>query len=160
MALTDCTLISAAFQRQGWDKPVEQYERYFLLQEGGIRDIIIAELAQEFAGYLTIQWKSNYGPFQEKGIPEIVDFNVLQKYQRKGIGSNLMEEAEKRIKRVSPICGLGVGLVKDYGAAQILYIKRGYIPDGRGLTSNAKQLKYGDKITIDDGIVLHLTKQL
>ena len=28
--------------------------------------------------------------------------------------------------------GIGFGLYADYGAAQRLYIKRGYIPDGRG----------------------------
>ena len=124
----DCKIISQAFAKQGWNnKPVEQYQKYLRFQEEGSRDIIIAKVNNKFAGYLTIQWKSNYPPFQEKNIPEVVDFNVLKKHQRKGIGSALMQEAEDRIKKVSPYAGIGFGVTKDYGAAQILYIKRNYI---------------------------------
>ncbi|MEZ4847287.1 MAG: GNAT family N-acetyltransferase [Bacteroidia bacterium] len=72
--------------------------------EEGSRDIIIAELNGEFAGYLTIKWESNYIPFKEKAIPEIVDFNVLKKFQRKGIGTALMDEAEQ-VKTSLQICG-------------------------------------------------------
>jgi GNAT superfamily N-acetyltransferase len=93
------------------------------------------------------------------GIPEVVDFNVLKKYQRLGIGTLIMNEAEARIKKVSKVAGIGVGLMKDYGAAQILYIKRGYIPDGAGIIKNSKSLSYGDKITIDDDVVMFLTKK-
>lgn len=160
ISLTDCEKISQAFHNQGWKKPAEQYERYFQMQESGTRDIIIAEYDQEFAGYLTIVWKSTYEPFQAKGIPEIVDFNVLKKFQRRGIGSALMDEAERRMKTVSKTCGIGFGLVQDYGAAQILYVKRGYVPDGRGMTYENRQLQYGDTITMDDAVVLHLMKRL
>lgn len=31
------------------------------------------------------------------------------------------------------IVGVSVGLYYDYGNAQLLYVKRGYIPDGRGI---------------------------
>lgn len=157
---TDCKIISESFQKQGWDKPISQYEKYLQLQEKGEKDIIIAALNQEFAGYLTINWKSDHKPFQMEGIPEIVDFNVLKKYQRNGIGTRLMDEAEKRIKRVSDIAGIGFGVYKDYGAAQILYINRGYIPDGNGLVKDSIPVKYGDVITIDDSIVFFLTKKL
>ena len=34
------------------------------------------------------------------------------------------------------IVGIGVGLYPDYGSAQRLYIKRGYLPDGHGATYN------------------------
>ena len=157
---SDPPKISQAFLSQGWNKPTSQYEQYFQYQENGERDIIIAELDGAFAGYLTIKWKSDYPPFQEKGIPEIVDFNVLKKYQRHSIGTRLMNEAENRIQKVSEFAGIGFGVYQDYGAAQILYIKRGYIPDGRGLIQNSVSLKYGDSITIDDSIVFCLIKKL
>ncbi len=156
----DCKEISESFQKQGWNKPISQYEQYLEFQKMEKRDIIIAELNQEFAGYLTIKWKSDYKPFQINKIPEIVDFNVLKKYQRLGIGTKLMDEAEKRIKKVSDIAGIGFGVYKDYGAAQILYINRGYKPDGNGLVKDSNPLKYGDVITIDDSIVFCLTKKL
>ena len=109
---------------------------YLEYQKNSQRDILVAELNNEFVGYLTINWKSDYFPFQQMGIPEIVDFNVLIKYQRLGIGTLIMNEAESRISKVSKIAGIGVGLMKDYGAAQILYIKRSYIPAGNGIIKN------------------------
>jgi len=157
---SDCKEISKSFGLQGWDKPTSQYEAYLDFQEAGKRDVIIAELDNEFAGYLTIKWESDYEPFIKNGIPEIVDFNVLKKYQRLGIGTKLMDEAELRIERVSKIAGIGFGVYKDYGAAQILYINRGYIPDGNGLVKDSVPLKRGETITIDDSIVFCLTKKL
>jgi len=98
--------------------------------------------------------------FREAGIPEIADFNVLIKYQRKGIGTRLMDEAERRIAQRSSIAGIGVGLTSDYGAAQVLYVKRGYVPDGHGICSDGQSLEYGEQISIDDDLVLYLTKVL
>ena len=130
------------------------------MQEQGIRDFLLATFENEFAGYLTINWTSHYPPFRNRGIPEIVDFNVLKKFQRRGIGTALMDEAERRIQQVSPIAGIGFGITKDYGAAQILYIKRGYIPDGRGLLLDGESLDYGRRVTISDDLVICLTKHL
>ncbi len=157
---SDCQPINKAFEAQGWNKPTEQYERYFQYQETGERDIIIATVDGEFAGYLTIMWTSTYLSFKEKNIPEIVDFNVLKKYQRLGIGTILMDEAEQRIKKKTQYAGIGFGVYKDYGAAQILYINRGYIPDGNGLIKDNRIVKPGDTITIDDSVVLFLIKNL
>lgn len=150
----DCQIISESFKKQGWNKPLSQYQKYLAYQNTRERDVLIAEWNQAFAGYLTIKWKSDYKPFQKQRIPEIVDFNVLKKFQRLGIGTSLMNEAEKRIKRVSEYAGIGFGVYKDYGAAQILYINRGYKPDGNGLVKNSLSIKYGEMITIDDSIVL------
>lgn len=157
---SDCPTISQAFQRQGWEKPISQYDRYVALQERGERDVIIAEWDEEFAGYLTIRWKSDYVSFRNQDIPEIVDFNVLKKFQRHGIGTCLMDEAEERIKKKSGFAGIGFGVYKDYGPAQILYINRGYIPDGNGLIKNSIPLKHGDTVTVDDSLVFFLTKKL
>ena len=157
---SDCQKISESFELQGWNKPATQYEKYLEYQINRERDVIIAELDREFAGYLTIKWSSDYKPFQEASIPEIVDFNVLKKYQRRGIGTSLMDEAENRIKNISDYSGIGFGVYKDYGAAQILYINRGYKPDGNGIVKDSTSLKYGDTITIDDSIVFCLTKKL
>ncbi len=156
----DCEKISEAFKKQGWTKPIAQYELYLKLQKEGKRDVIIAELEKEFVGYLTIQWTSDYIPFRERKIPEIVDMNVLKKYQRKGIASCMMDEAEKRIKKVSDYAGIGFGVTKDYGAAQKMYINRNYKPDRNGLVSNSKPLEYGEKVVIDDSIVVCLIKEL
>jgi len=156
----DCRKISDGFVAQGWNKPESQYLQYLEYQNTGERDILIAEYENEIAGYLTIKWVASYPPFLKKQIPEIVDFNVYKKFQRKGIGTVLMDEAESRIKQHSLFAGIGFGITEDYGAAQILYIKRGYIPDGKGLIRNSKSLQYGDEVVIDDDLVICLLKKL
>ena len=71
-----------------------------------------------------------------------------------------MDEAERRIKKVSCYAGIGFGVTKDYGAAQILYVKRDYLPDGNGIIINSKSVKHGDKIRVDDNVAIYLIKEL
>jgi GNAT superfamily N-acetyltransferase len=156
----DVALISTAFHRIGWNKPRSQYERYHSEQQRGIRTVLVAFVEGEFAGYLTINWNPAYPPFRVGEIPEIQDFNVLPCFRRRGIGSRLMDEAEKEVSGRSAVAGIGVGMSPDYGAAQRLYVLRGYVPDGKGLTSNGSPVRNGDEITINDGLVLYLTKML
>src|SRR4051812_12901198 len=94
---TDVDLISSAFTAIGWQKPVSQYEHYLEEQRDGTRVVLLAFQNDAFAGYLTIVWRSSYTPFRDAGIPEIVDFNILPRLRRQGIGSQLMDEAEHRI---------------------------------------------------------------
>jgi len=51
-------------------------------------------------------------------------------------------------------------MYSDYGAAQRLYVLRGYVPDGRGLTYSDHFVKPEERVTVDDDLVLHLTKRL
>jgi GNAT superfamily N-acetyltransferase len=163
---SDIQPIAAAFAELGWDKPASQYEQYLSEQEAGQRVILVAFSGLqnlpilEFAGYVTLCWQSHYPPFREANIPEIVDFNVLPKFRRQGIGAALMDEAESRAAAVSPVVGLGVGMTADYGSAQRMYAKRGYIPDGRGLFSGGKPVQYGQFVPVDDDLVLFFTKLL
>jgi len=156
----DIPEIAKAFRQLGWDKPALQYERYLMEQVLEIRDVYIAFTEERFVGYLTICWISSYEPFRREKIPEIVDFNVLPKFRQQGIGTQLMDKAESEIAKVSPIAGIGVGMTPDYGAAQKLYVLRGYVPDGRGLHYKGHYIKYGEEITVDDNLALHLTKEL
>ena len=156
----DIPEIAEAFQRLGWDKPASQYERYLMEQVSGIRDVYVALINGRFAGYLTICWFSAYEPFRVEGIPEIVDLNVLPNDRRVGIGTGLMDTAESEIANRSPNAGIGVGMTPDYGAAQRLYVLRGYIPDGHGLFYRGHPIEYGEAITVDDTMALYLTKKL
>jgi ribosomal protein S18 acetylase RimI-like enzyme len=160
MIRSDIQPIAAAFVELGWDKPAPQYEGYLKEQMAGERVVLVASLDGVFAGYLTILWESPYPFFWADRIPEIVDFNVLPRFRRKGIGTRLMDEAEKRIAERSPVVGIGVGMTSDYGAAQILYVNRGYIPDGRGLIVDGQPVVQGDLVTIDDALTLYFLKTL
>ena len=156
----DPKVISAAFSAIGWDKPTSQYERYLNEQTAGDRHVLVAELDGKFAGYATIKWQSRYAPFVEKGIPEVQDFNVLPDYRRRGIGTSLMDRAEELISERSNTAGIGVGLYPDYGNAQRLYVSRGYVPDGRGLTYKCEVLEPMEQTVNDDDLVLYFMKSL
>ena len=83
----DIPQIAKAFEKLGWHKPASQYEHYLMEQAIDVRDVYVAFVEDQFAGYLTICWNSSYPPFQEAEIPEIVDFNVLPEFRRQGIGT-------------------------------------------------------------------------
>jgi ribosomal protein S18 acetylase RimI-like enzyme len=154
----DCAAITEAFLKQNWLKPSGQYEKYLAEQSAGEREVLTAEFENEFAGYVTIVRQSKYPPFKAANVPEINDFNVLIKFRRRGVGTILLDAAENLIFEKSTIAGIGVGLTSDYGAAQRLYAKRGYVPDGRGIFWRKSYLQYGDQITVDDDLTLWLTK--
>ena len=156
---TDIPEIAAAFQQLGWDKSASQYERYLNEQTRKLRDVHVAFTDEQFAGYLTICWTSTYPPFREANIPEIVDLNVLPQFRRRHLGTALMDRAESEIAKVSASSGIGVGLTPDYGAAQRMYILRGYLPDGRGLYYRGHHIQHSETLTADDNLVLYLTKE-
>lgn len=156
----DPAIISNAFLEQGWVKPKDQFEGYIIEQRNGERVTLIAEIDGTFAGYVNVLWNSYYQAFREHNVPEINDFNILIKYRGLGIGSKLMDRAEGMIKERSPVAGIGVGLFADYGIAQALYVKRGYIPDGKGIHNGQRYISSGDTVVIDDDVVLYFTKQL
>jgi GNAT superfamily N-acetyltransferase len=156
----DIEEIAAAFHALGWNKPASQYERYLAEQEAGQRTVFVAFVDNIFAGYITINWHSDYPPFRAENIPEIQDFNVLPPFRRQGIGSRLMDEAEQKVAERSAIVGIGVGLYADYGTAQRMYARRGYIPDGRGIVCGGRIIQPGEQVTVDDDLTLQFTKQL
>ena len=162
LASQDPPVISAAFGALGWIKspPQSQYERYLSEQAAGERVVLVATVEDALAGYLTITWQSPYEPFRSEGIPEVTDLNVLPELRRQGVASALMDEAEARVVPVSPVIGIGVGMDADYGPAQRMYVVRGYIPDGRGLTSDRRHLQWGETVRVDDDLVLFLARRL
>ena len=135
------------------------YEQYLAEQERDERLVLVAYYDDDFAGYGTIHWHSDYPPFAEKGIPEIKDLNVLPRFRRRGIATKIVDEAEKRIFERSLVIGIGVGMYADYGAAQRMYILRGYVPDGLGLFYKDKPVIPGKEVIVDDDLTLYLTKE-
>ena len=156
----DASVISTAFSRLGWSKPITQYQAYYRQQEEGSATVLVAEVDGQFAGYLKIEWKPEYPPFAEQSIPEIQDLNVLPEFRRRGVASALMDHAEKTVARVSPEVGIGVGLHPGYNVAQRMYVRRGYVPDGRGVTWGGEFITEYQPVVADDDLVLHLTKRL
>lgn len=156
---SDAQIITDEEIAQGWNANVEKYEMRLKHQAEGKSISLVAEYEGNIAGYINIYPDSEGGPFANQGYPEIIDFGVLVKYRRNGIGSKLMDIAEQIAFKYSDMVYLGVGLHSGYGSAQRMYVKRGYIPDGSGIW-------YGDKVCEqyadccnDDDLVLYLSKR-
>ena len=159
MQTSDVKELSQGFINQGWPGREEILTRYFLEQECGEREVLVAEVGGALAGYVTILPCAKQGPFAEI-YPELSDFNVFEPFQNQGIGNLLLEEAEKRVRLISDKVTLGVGLHSGYGPAQRLYIKRGYIPDGTGVWYQNHQLAMNAVCEDIGEFVLYLSKNL
>jgi GNAT superfamily N-acetyltransferase len=154
----DVDPLAAAFET--WPKPRELFVDYASRVAAGKIDLVVAELDGSLAGYLVIRWWSSYPPFASSGIPEIADFNVLPPARRRGVGGALMDEAERRVGQRSAVVGIGVGLYVDYGSAQRMYVRRGYVPDGAGVVIDGASATPGAMIRLDDSPELMFTKRL
>lgn len=158
MTISDIEKLVDNFKEQGWQKSYELFNEYYKQQEINEKLVIIAEIDNDVAGYVTLLPYAKVGPFANKSIPEIVDFNVLIKYQKRGIGSKMMDITESLARYKSEYVSLSVGLHSGYGSAQRMYIKRGYIPDGTGVWYNGNQLEPYAKCKNDDDLTLYLLK--
>jgi GNAT superfamily N-acetyltransferase len=156
----DIPLIVSAFAELGWNKPASLYQKYLDEQEKSERCVWVAFREATFLGYVTLKWHSEYLAFKTRSVPEISDLNVLPQFRKQGVASMLLELAEAKAQEKSAIVGIGVGLSADYGNAQQLYVKRGYIPDGQGITYNYEFVPFGGTVILDDDLVLWFTKNL
>jgi GNAT superfamily N-acetyltransferase len=156
----DPQVAAEAFGRVGFVKPATLFERYLLEQAAGTRSCWVADLGSVFTGYVTVNWRPTYPFFAENKIPEIQDLNVLPLFRRRGIGTTLLDRAEAEIAARSDVAGLGVGLHPGYNDAQRLYGKRGYIPDGQGVTYKDRCVQEGEQVRLDDDFLLHLLKRI
>ena len=161
MAQPDAKILADGEVAQGWNATPEKYEMRMRHQAEGRCIALVAEYRGQVAGYVNVYPDSPWGSFAGRGYPEIVDFGVLQKYQRRGIGGRLMDVAERVAGEYADTVYLGVGLHNGYGSAQRMYVKRGYIPDGTGVWYRDRPCTPYDTIyTNDDDLVLYLSKKL
>ncbi|KGE17075.1 GCN5 family acetyltransferase [Paenibacillus wynnii] len=124
------------------------------------RITLIAFYEGVLAGCCHLLHNSNYPFFESENIPEINDLNVFPEFRRKKIASKIFDELERIASKNSKMIGLGVGLYKDYGNAQIMYNKRGYIMDGKGITYKNIQVLPGKSVMVDDDLLMYLVKKL
>lgn len=156
----DAQILTEEENAQGWQTDIEKFETRLTHQKDGKAISMVAEFKGNVAGYINVYPNSEWGAFASQGYPELIDFGVLMKYRKNGIGSKLMDVAEQIAAKYADIVYLGVGMHYGYGSAQRMYVKRGYIPHGSGVW-------YGDGVCEqyadccnDDELVLYLSKEL
>ena len=155
----DIPLIVQAERTQGWQASADKYEKRLLDQHEGRAVALVALWEGQPVGYINVYPCSVWGPASWRGYPEIVDFGVLEKYRCRGIGSRLMDEAERIAFERADFVFLGVGLHQGYGSAQRMYVRRGYLPDGKGVYYHDDILAPYTSCCNDDHLVLYMGKR-
>ena len=144
----------------GWKKPDGYFERCWDAQQRGDMLFLVSRDHEALLGWAKVVWCPDYAPFRDAGIPETQDLNVLPAHRRRGVATRLLDAAEAIIRERSAHAGIAVGLYGAYGAAQRLYVRRGYLPDGRGVTYRSNVVEPGREVRLDDDLLLYMTKRL
>lgn len=145
----------------GFSHDRSHYERCLERQAAGDLDIVLAYLDTQAAGFCVLNYQPRYAYFKKCGLPEVQDLNVLRLHRRQGIGQKMIEFCEEYARCKGYVeMGIGVGLDSSFGAAQRLYVRLGYVPDGAGLTYDRKQVAVGEFRPIDENLCLMMTKKL
>ena len=160
MTEPDAHAIAAGEQAQGYDTTPDRFLTRLREQEEGTCVAIAAEYAGQAAGYIHVYPNAKWGPLGGQGYPEIVDFGVLEKFRRQGVGTRLMDAAEAVAAERAGLVYLAVGLHRFYGPAQQLYARRGYVPDGSGVWYGDKPCEPYEAYRNDDELNLYLMKKL
>jgi len=135
-------------------------EANFQDHDNGESTTILGHEAGRLVGIVTIRWHSRYPPFRERQIPLIQNIEIRYEDRGRGIGGLMLERTEQEIALRSPLAGICVGIMASYGPAQRLYVKRGYVPDGRGVCHPQEPLQEGETVTIDHDLLLWLVKDV
>ena len=160
-AWEDADWMQSSFDtNMGWPKSVGYFQTCCQLQGQGELVLLVAVDGKRYVGHVKVVWSPGYPYYRDNGIPEIQDLNVLPTDRRRGVATMLVQTAEDLIRKRSPVAGIGVGLYADYGPAQRMYIQRGYVPDGKGMTYKDAYVTPGASVPVDDDLVLFFVKKL
>ena len=121
---------------------------------------LVALYEGEIAGYVYLYYQCKWGGLGGLGYPGVVDLSVIEKFRRRGIGNLLMDVVEQIASECSDLVYLDVGLNSEFGSAQRLYAKRGYIPDGKGCYYEEKVCGTDVWCRNSDDLTLCLVKKL
>ena len=161
MVETDPQIITHEEHLQGWtEQKTEKYTQRLKDVAEGKCVALVAEYKGNVAGYFNVYPNTMCGLYGGKGYPELIDLGVLKKYRKHGIGNILMQVAEDVARQYADMAIIGVGLHRDYGAAQRMYIKRGFIPDGTGVWWQNKPLEPYADFKNDDEAAIYMYKKL
>lgn len=154
-------LCSVGIHAAGGAKDAAYFTRCLQEQAAGARNVLLAHADGLPAGFAVLNWRPSYALYKRLGIPEIQDLNVAPDFRRRGIATALIRYCEDlaRAKGCAQ-AGISVGLDSGYGAAQRLYVKLGYMPDGFGVTYDREPVRRGELRPVDDDLCLMLVRDL
>lgn len=124
------------------------------------RVIIMAVCDGADCGFGMLNFAPRYSLYKRLDYPEIQDLNVVPDFRNRGIATMMIAYCEDMARaRGHEGMGISVGLYKEYGPAQRLYAKLGYMPDGFGITCDREPVNAGQTYRLDDDLCLMLVKE-
>ena len=112
----------------------------------------------EDKGFAVLNLEPSYGIYKRIEIAEIQDVFILPECRRQGVASTLIKYCEDQV--TSDMVGISVPVSPQYGAAQRLYYKLGYEPDGNGVTYDREAVEHGAHVTLNERLCLMMVKRL
>lgn len=120
----DLPRIAATRGGAAWKGDDPRWNRYLTEQSQGLREVLLADTREAIVAYGSLAWVSQSPSFRKAGIPEIQDLVVAEAYRNAGLGTRMIRALEERARAAGHLrIGIGVGLYRDYGAAQRLYAR-------------------------------------
>lgn len=138
------------------------FEECLIRAAGGERDFYVTvDNENKILGYVMLVWQPRYQPFRRMAIPEIQDLSVAPSARRQGVGSQMVDFCEDVVRQKDiDMIGLAVGLHGSFSAAQQLYLKRGYLPDGNGAVYDCLPMGFCEQKPLDDNFVWKMIREL
>lgn len=161
LAATDPALIAHTDGGGAWHGDPTLWQQYLAENSSGARTTWVADLGTHIIGYVSLVLDSAYPPFRAAGVPEINNLVVHQAFRGSGVGTALIGSCLDAARGLGAReVGIGVGLYADYGSAQSLYVKLGWVRDKQGITYRHRPVTPGSQVRVDDDLVLWLRKSL
>jgi GNAT superfamily N-acetyltransferase len=158
---SDVQTITRVGRGNGWQTDPEFWMTCLSQHQAGERLVLVARRGADVGAYGTLVWRPLYAPFAAADTPEIQALVVAAEYRRQGIGTMMIGAFERAARAAGKSAiGIGVGLYVDYGPAQRLYARLGFVPDGSGASYRNEPIEPGSTVALDDDLTLHLVKPL
>jgi len=157
----DLALLAATRGGVAWKGSDGRWNRYLAEQNQGRREVLLADTGEAIIAYGSLACVSQNPSFRSAGIPEIQDLVVAEDYRNAGLGTRMIRALEERARAAGHLrVGIGVGLYRDYGTAQRLYSRLGYILDGTGVSYKNVSVEPGSQVKVDDDLVIWMLRDL
>ena len=139
---------------QKWNKQDKIFEGYLddIYQSSDHCDVYFID----GKGFAVLNHAPKYAPYKRLSIPEIQDVFVLPNARGQGIATTLITHCENQV--TGDMVGISVPVSSNFGTAQRLYYKLGYMPDGNGVTYDRAPCGHNDRVKLDDDLCLMMVK--
>ena len=157
MRESDAAAFDYEYTLSGEIKSGETFKTLYARQRMKKVNVYVAEFECKLLGYIVVSYETT---LKGEIIVHIEDMYVLPLFRKCGVGQSLLNYAEREIVRRYDKVNASIGIGAAYGAAQRLFIKNGYMPDGLGVRFNGRILQEGANATNVRSLCLKFSKEL